>query len=352
MKTLVIRTPDVVGNPEDFKRIGYTNIGYTAKLGLINPAKPPIIRFRFKSGGIPKVIIAGATIYGANYSNGSIDFGTPYTGSISFTDATGLGAAFAFVPTKESGFIRISNTGDAIETFCSPVTFDDSVVIDIEPSELKNTWVIFGEVENPAGYKNRFDLTGDINGFSNDALTNFLLPHATVIQSKLRNAVWDKKLPASTLTFNIGASPIKADLDMSIFGHALNGLDIRNNVGLRLLGDMTQALNVSGNVLIKDNYSQDEVTGSLNGLSPNVRRVDIVFPNIGGGYTSRTYLYNIEAMLITAPKVPATDYDLLLSDLANSPAVQSTYIALSKRTSASDASVATLVAKGCTIVIG
>lgn len=353
MKSLIIRTPETVSNPDEFKKVGFTNIPYTANLGAVDATKPPIIRFRFTGGATVNVEVNGATLYKVNNTTGVVDFTTPYDGSLTLTDATGVAAAFAFVPTKSKGQIRITNTGNTLVQFQMPATANTAVEIQFEPSELKNIQSYFiNELGLAAGYVNtRLKLVGDVNGFSaSDRLTQISIVSA-LAESSFRNAVWDKKLPATFKIISMSAPRIKADIDLNVFPSNMTLFDLRANTGVSLFGDVYNVLSTKGNVMIKDNFSQDKITGSLNGLSPDVKRVDVVLPNIGAGYTSRTYTYKIEAVVISAPKVPATDFDLLLSDLANSPAVTGTPIRISSRTAASDASVAALVAKGCTVVI-
>lgn len=337
-------------NPDLFKRVGFTTLEYTADLAAIDATKLPIIRFASTYNVPINVIIEGATIYKVNYNNGAI-IATPYTDSVSFSDVGNSTVAFAFLPTRPNGVIRITNTGGTLLVMQAISAANNAIKINVDPTELNGIQSLFAtSTSSPTGYAPRFNLIGDVNGLSSPNLTTLSLSTVNTT-SNFRNPVLNKKFPETLTLISINGTMVKMDIDLDTLPTSLINLDIRNNIGVRLFGDASKLLAVKDSIVLKDNQPNNDITGSLNGLSTQITVLDVVLPNIGAGYTSRTFTKKPVAFYISARKVPATDFDLLLSDLANSPIVTGTAIKISSRTSASDASVATLVSRGCTVVI-
>lgn len=355
MKTLVIRAPHGVENPDNFKKLGFSTFRYNL-LNPVNPTEPPIMGVRTTK---EKTIIQieGAIIYKAG--NGSaINFSTPYDGEVEFdANVTGIEVFFAFVPSKQSGAIRISNQGgDAMSWMHSPYT-RGNVEILLEPSELKDTREAFNDFTPPNGnYKPKFTLIGDINGFSeNTKLVNFSIQSNLQVKSDLRNKYWKKELPSTVEDFSVFTSTFDADIDLSIFEkHVPASIIILNNNYVRMFGNVNKILSSGQIVGINGNNSHDGLFGTINSLGVNIKTAQIKAPNLAGGYTTRTFTTaGSVSIKIDAPKVSAADWDLLLSDLANkAPNISGGVVQVNKRTSASDASIATLTSKSISVIVG
>lgn len=353
MKTLLLRSPGVVNNPEDFKRIGHSNIGYTADLNAINPSQPAL--FGFHAGeGLTTVHIEGATMYRVN--GGVIDFANPSDGQLSWDiNVDGATTTFAFTPTKEKGYIRILNKGSNISNFLGAYTTSDAIQFRIEPAEFKNIRNFVWDFSVPAGYTQKFTLIGDINGFSSSTkLTTFGLSAGVPITTDFNFAYWDKPLPATLTNFSVTAALFKGDIDLSVFKNTdLAELRVYTNLGIRFFGDVSHLLATASQMILWENFSHEGVTGSLNAIATNFEQILLNAPNLTGGYTTRTFTMSFVNLKINAPKIAASQWDLLLSDLANkAPSLTGGVVQVSKRTAASDASVATLTAKGVSVIIG
>lgn len=352
MKTLILRSPGVVDNPEEFKRIGHSNIGYTADLNAINPSQPAL--FGFHAGeGLTTVHIEGATMYRVN--GGVIDFANPSDGQLSWDiNVDGSTTTFAFTPTKEKGYIRILNKGSNISNFLGAYTTSDAIQFKIDPAELKNMRNFVWDFPVPGGYSQKLTLIGDINGFSNsDKLITIGLPSGTSIITDFSYAYWSKPLPTTLTNFYGYQTSFKADIDLKIFDQTdLTELRVSNNLGLRFFGDISHLLTTASQMILWENFSHEGVTGSLGSIATNFEQILLNAPNLGGGYTTRTFTMSIVNLKINAPKIAATQWDLLLSDLANSASITGGVVQINKKTAASDASVATLMTKGVTVIVG
>lgn len=354
MDTLILRSPGVVNNSEDFKRIGHSNIGYTANLGAINPSQPALFGFNMEVSESPiTVTIEGATIY--RISGGVIDFANPTDGVMTWDqDQTGGFVGIAFVPTKEKGYVRISSKGSTIRQFLGAYTANDAIQIEIEPSELKNYQLFVYDFAVPAGYVPKFKLTGDINGFSNSTKTEtFDISASIQLSQDFNKSYWDKPLADTFQNISLLNSPLNADIDLSIFDNCTPAeIRIFSNLGLRFFGSINHCLASVPTLIILSNYSEEGITGSLGSIATNFTAINIHAPNLAGGYTTRTFTMSFVNLKINAPKIAATQWDLLLSDLANSASITGGVVQVNKRTAASDAAVTTLTNKGVTVIIG
>lgn len=351
METLILRAPGTVANPENFKRVGFSSFTYTADLsGTVYPA---IMQVIFNSDKL-KVRIEGATLY--NAYGGVIDTANPYQDEMNFDqNVTGVTVVFAFVPTKEKGKIRISNTGGTFRYISPGYTAEDKIKIYIDPTELKNYVNAFGEAPTPGGYARRTYFEGDINGFSesNQALTIVFVTGDNIVNAFTYD-VWEKPLPPTITNFSIYSSKLKADINLDIFKNAAPiEVAIAGNLGIKVFGSINRALANFPSVVIFSNYSQDGITGSLGSLGTGFANININVPNLTGGYTSRNWPGAFINLRINAPKVPAADWDLLLSDLSTkAPALAGGVLQINKRTAASDAHVVDLTNKGVSVIIG
>lgn len=358
MNTLVLKTVDAVSNPDIFKRIGYSNFKYTANLSAIDPTKPPILGFGFFAGsGETRVEIDGATIY--KIVGSTPDFTTPYNGVVTLSAAETGDRGIAFVPTKSTGFVRIKNgLASKIEKIGSFFTNNDSVLpyLDLDEFQAPATSINNVAITTPSGYSKSYVISGDINSLSRNASFYNFYGNADLFPvQKLSNTVWNEKIKSANVrVVELNTSRLTLSIDVSIFPAAMIlGITIVSSKGITLYGDISTVLAAPYTLIMRDNLSQAGITGSINSLSTARASLDLNAPNLTGGYTSRAYTGVITRWRVLSDKVTAADYDLVLSDLATRAAnmAAGAAIQVSRRTSASDASVATLVGKGCTVVV-
>ena len=201
------------------------------------------------------------------------------------------------------------------------------------------------------------NIFGDINSitYANSAGASVIIAPEVVIIDKLSNSTLTRKFKSGTnLNLYIPRfGGVKLTVDLSVFDNIVNMNNFNLPSSFVAKGNVNHVLSIANKIELKT-LDTTGVTGSINNISSTVTSVSLNIRNLTGGYTSRNYKGAITKFEVLSDLITESDYDLILSDLANKAPLLSNNatIQLSRRSAASDASVSTLQSKGCTVIIG